>query len=398
MAGRAIDEILQLILGASSKPLTAADVRAATTAAKKLAGPATVSSMKAGEVINIPKIPTTKVTKGLLDPIGYSDVKLRRPIESYGPRTVVSNQPLLPEKTLSLSNLVGDYIIPTYWDRMNAGETLLGAGDVNLQRGYELPGGIGFMRGPAAQAENAMTASDKGVISTYAGMAEKAAQEGRNLHLVPITMPPSALDFQGTTSRVAADLLQQSDPKRSVRDAFNAEMKNRVPGFPGLMSADLDAFLAAATPDERKAFIRFIGSEDASKMGINTDPAGAARYAITDPSQRLSTPGYGGYGVAKLGSGQSAIIANPKVPHSDFDTQMAGTYGGRFELPQHQSVLFPEAYARYNVQKDKLGRPLSEANKTYALGFQKPMQLVTQEMADKYEEAVKFARELGLIP
>lgn len=398
MAGRGIDEIIKLILGTSSKPLAKAEVKAATTAAKKLAGPATVSSLKAGAVINIPKIPTTKVTKGLLDPIGYSDVKLGRPIESYGPRTVVSNQPLLPEKTFSLSDIVGDYIIPTYWDRSQAGETLLGVGDVNLQRGYEMPGGFGFMRGPAAQADRAMQASDKGVISAYARLSDEAAQKDKKLHLFPLTMPPSALDFQGTTSRVAADLLQQTDPKRSVLDAFNAEMKSRVPGFPGLMSPNLDQFLAAASPDERKAFIRFVGSENAAKLGINTDPAGAARYAFTDPSQRLTTPGYGGYGVAKLEAGPNAVIANPAVPHSDFASQMRGEYMGRLALPQPQSILFPDAYARYNVQKDKLGRPLSEANKSYALAFQKPMQPVTQQMGDEYDAAVEFARELGLIP
>ena len=398
MAGRGIDEIIKLILGTSSKPLAKAEVKAATTAAKKLAGPATVSSLKAGAVINIPKIPTTKVTKGLLDPIGYSDVKLGRPIESYGPRTVVSNQPLLPEKTFSLSDIVGDYIIPTYWDRSQAGETLLGVGDVNLQRGYEMPGGFGFMRGPAAQADRAMQASDKGVISAYARLSDEAAQKDKKLHLFPLTMPPSALDFQGTTSRVAADLLQQTDPKRSVLDAFNAEMKSRVPGFPGLMSPNLDQFLAAASPDERKAFIRFVGSENAAKLGINTDPAGAARYAFTDPSQRLTTPGYGGYGVAKLEAGPNAVIANPAVPHSDFASQMRGEYMGRLALPQPQSILFPDAYARYNVQKDKLGRPLSEANKSYALAFQKPMQPVTQQMGDEYDVAVEFARELGLIP
>ena len=398
MAGRGIDEIIKLILGTSSKPLAKAEVRAATTAAKKLARPATVSSMKAGAVINIPKIPTTKVTKGLLDPIGYSDVKLGRPIESYGPRTVVSNQPLLPEKPLSISDLVGSYITPTYWDRMNAGETLLGVGDVNLQRGYELPGGIGFMRGPAAQADDAMTASASHIISRYAEMADQAAEEGRKLHLVPLSMPPNAMDFQGTTSRVAADLLQQTDPKKSVLTAFNAEMRNKVPTFPGLMSKDLDAFLAAASPEERKAFIRFVGSENAAALGINTDPAGAARYAITDPTQRLSSAGYGGNTVARLATGENAIVRNPTVPHSDFNTQMRGEYVGRLELPQQQGLLFPDAYTRYGQQVDKRGIPLTEANKSYALSRQQPMQLVTQQMGDEYDAAVEFARELGLIP
>lgn len=398
MAGRKIEEIIKLILGASAKPLDTADARAATRAATKLAKPVTNAGLKAGSVINIPKIPATKVTSAILDPIGYSDIKMSRPLESYAPKTVISNQPLSAEKTASLSDMVGGYMIPTYWDRMLAGETLTGVGDVALQRGYELPGGIGFMRGPAAQADRAVTASAQGVISNYADIAEKAAAEGRNVYLVPLTMPPSALDFQGQTPRVAADLLQQTEPKRAIVKAFDAEMRNRVPQIPSLMSDELDAFLAQATPDERKAFIRFVGSEGAAKMGIETDVAGAARYAVTDPTQQTSMPAYGGYGIAKLDAGKNAIISQPAFPHENFDTQMSGEYIGRLALPQHQGLLFQDAYSVLNRQLDKNNKPLTESNKSYAIGRQKPMQLVTQEMADTYELALQYARELGLVP
>ena len=398
MAGRLVDEIVQLIVGTSRKPLSEADAKAAARAAKTLAAPATVSSMRKGGTINIPKIPATSVTKGVLDPIGYAGVKTRRPIESYGPRAVQSNTPLTPEKPLSLVDLVGSYITPTYWDRMDAGKTLLGVGDVDLQRGYELPGGIGFMRGPAAQADSAVTASAPHVIATYAKLAEQAAKEGRDLNLVPLTMPPSALDFQGTTSRVAADLLQQSEPKKSVVKAFDSAVRVDVPTFPGLLSPDLDQFLASASPDARKAFIRLLDSKEATDLGLNTDAAGAARYAITDPSQRLAQPAHGGYGIARLNAGDAAIINNPQVPHSDFSTQMAGEYRGRLALPVHEGELFPDAYAQYSTQLDKRGMPLTQANKSYALSRQAPMQLVTQKMADRYELAVQDARARGLIP
>ena len=398
MAGRKFQDIINLIIDASRKPLSGEDLRAAEKAATSIAGPVTTKSLKAGQTISIPKIPPSAITKSLLDPVGYSDVKLSRPIESYAPTTVTSNTPLAPQKTFSLQDLVNSYITPAYWDRMAAGQTLTGVGSVPLQRGYELPGGIDFMRGPAAQADDAMTASAAHIISGYANKAEKAAREGRDLNLVPLTMPPDALDFQGTTSRVAADLLQQTEPlKRTVR-TFDEEMRSKVPEFPGLMSPDLDQFLAGTSPDNRKAFIRTVGSESAAKMGLQTDPAGAARYAITDPTQRLAMPGFGGYGVARLSPGESAIISNPQFPHSDFDTQMKGEYRGRLELPQHQSLLFPTSFAQYATQKNKLGKPLTESNKSYALSRQQPMELVTTEMADLYDQAVLYAKQLGLIP
>jgi hypothetical protein len=399
MAGRGLDEILELILNAGSKVLSQSDKVAAAKAVRQMAKPVSKAALKSNADIAVPKIASGRITKGLLDPIQYSDVKLSRPIESYGPRAVASNMPLLPDKQLSLQDLVDSYITPTYWDRSNAGETLLGVGDVDLQRGYEMLGGMGFMRGPSAQADQAMTASAQAIIKRYQDMVEQAAKEGRDLNLVPLSMPPSALDFQGTTSRIAGDLLQQSEPKKSVVKEFDSVMRDRIGNsYTGLLSNELDDFLAAASPDQRKAFIRFIGSEDAAKMGINTDVAGAARYAFTDPSQRLSQAGYGGYTVAKLKSGPDSLVAAPQFPHSDFDTQLRGTHLGSFATPIYQGDLFPTSFARYNTQKDKRGNALTEANKSYALNLQQPMELVTRQMADKEQETLRYLRELGVIP
>jgi hypothetical protein len=399
MAGRGISEIIELILNSGSKVLSQADKVAAAKAVKQMVKPVFKAALKSNADIAIPKIASGRVTKGLLDPVGYSDVKLSRPIESYGPRAVKSNIPLVADKSLSLQDLVDSYITPTYWDRSNAGETLIGVGDVDLQRGYEMLGGMGFMRGPSAQADQAMTASAAAIIKRYQDMVEKAANEGRDLNLVPISMPPSALDFQGTTSRIAGDLLQQSEPKRDVVKAFDSVMRDRIGNsYTGLLSSELDDFLAAATPDQRKAFIRFIGSEDAAKMGINTDVAGAARYAFTDPSQVLSQPAYGGYTVAKLKSGADSLVSDPQFPHPDFDTQLRGTHMGSFATPIYQGDLFPTSFAKYNAQVDKRGNPLTEANKSYALSLQQPMELVTQQMADREQETLRYLRELGVIP
>lgn len=399
MAGRGADEILKLILNAGSKVLSQSDKVAAAKAVTQMVKPVSKSALKANADIAIPNISSSKITKGLLDPINYSDVKLSRPIESYAPRSVTSNIPLAADKQLSLEDLVDSYITPTYWDRSNAGQTLLGVGDVDLQRGYEMLGGMGFMRGPAAQADGAMTASASAIIKRYQDMAEMAAKEGRDLNLIPLTMPPSALDFQGTTSRIAGDLLQQSEPKRGVVKAFDSVMTDRIgKSYPGLLSNELDEFLANASPDQRKAFIRYIGSEDAAKIGINTDAAGAARYAFTDPAQILSQPAYGGYTVAKLKSGADSLVSNPQFPHSDFNTQLRGTHMGSFAAPIYQGDLFPTSFAKYNAQFDKRGRPLTEANKSYALNLQQPMELVTRQMADKEQETLRYLRELGAIP
>jgi hypothetical protein len=398
MAAREIEEILSAILGAARKPLAGAELRAAEKAARAAAQPIR-RAPKPGEKLSIPNI--NIVQKARLDPQEYGSVKLSRPIEAYTPTTVASNRPLVPKKTATLEDLEGGYLLPLYGDR-SAGEGLLSrVGDLDLQRQYALEGGVDFMRGPAAQDDKAMWASAKHIIDSLARASGKAP-EGADVYGVTVSMAPDALDFASFTPRAAADILQQSAlPKKTV-SAFDEQMRGSIPSWPGLMSEDLDAFLLTTTPNNRKAFLRYVDSEAAAKAGIPSDVTAAARYAVTDPAQRAMGAGQAGLGISRVNR-NAPILTDPSVPHSTYPVQMVGEeYVGGLQMPLDQSMLWPEAFADFAtrvVTDKKTGKtsPFNAAHKTYAMKMELPLQRVTPEMVDQYMLGVERAKARGLL-
>lgn len=39
------------------------------------------------------------------------------------------------------------------------------------------------------------------------------------------------------------------------------------------------------------------------------------------------------------------VIANPKTPHTTYDTQLAGSYAGGLEKPVPREIMFPDFFA-----------------------------------------------------
>lgn len=400
MAGRGLLDIVGDIVGAARKPLEGAAAKAAETAARRAAQPIT-RAPKPGEKLVIPNIKV--VTKDRLDPQGYGSVKLARPVEAYAPQTVQGNAPLAPQKRITLEDLEGGYLLPFYGDRSAAGDLLTGVGNLNLQRIYEREGGADFMRALAAQLDNAMWASKSHIISRLADVAQRTSQaaNGADVYGVTLSMAPDALDFASFTPRVAADILQQSPIPRKTVKAFDAEMASRVEGWPGLLSDRLDQFLLQATPDDRKAFLRFVDSKAAADMGIPTDATAAARYAVTDEKQANLPAGMGGVSIGRIDTA-NPIIENPQAPHSTYNTQMRGQYMGGLELPLSQELLFPDAFADYATRTyldKKSGQvlPFTASHKTYSLKTELPAQRVTPQMVDRYMLALEDARQRGLL-
>ena len=270
MAVRSLLEIIEM-LGRGAKdtlsPQTIKDI-------SKSAQPAT-RLPKAGETISVRGLPPSKQpTKEMLDPMGYSATKLSRPIESYSPTVTPRNTPLLPRKNITLEDLEGGYLLPLYGDRSSAAGLLSRVGDINLQRAYNLEGGIDFMRGPSYQSDKAIWASGAGVLKPIVSKAEDvAAKTGKPVYGTTISMAPNSLDFAKFTPRVAADLLQQSMTKKSAK-LFDDELRERkgMSDWVGILSPKLDEWLQKATPDQQKAFLRFADSDNARKnFGVTSD-------------------------------------------------------------------------------------------------------------------------------
>jgi hypothetical protein len=301
---------------------------------------------------------------------------------------------------MTLEDVQNQYLLPLYWDR-TAGEGLLtGVGDLQLQRAYQHEGGKDFMRGAAAQADQAIVASSPGMITRLGGAAS-AGEAGVPVNAVMLSMGTNSGDFATPTARVAADMLQQSKVTRAARTALDTRMRGFDEAWPGLMSPDLDQFLLDTAPEVRKAFLSYVDSSEARKAGLPGDVVGGARYATTDPTQVTLPAGYGGMTFGRMDPTDFTIVS-PTVPHSAYAAQGRGEWLGGLELPVPQSTLFPDAFSQY-AQRTYLDKksgarlPLTESHKTYALGKELPLQRVGQQMVDAYGVALEQARRQGLL-
>lgn len=345
--------------------------------------------------------PSQQPVKEMLDPLEYSKTKLTRPIEAYEGTITPTNKPLLPKKTITLEDLEGGYLLPLYGDRSSGAGLLTQVGNIPLQRSYNLDGGIDFMRGPANQADDVIWASGAGVMKPLASKAKEILEKtGKPVYGTTISMLPNALDFAKFTPRVAADLMQQFMTKKSAK-VFDAELRTRkgMSDWVGIHSDKLDDWLKNATPDQNKTFLRFADSDEARKnYEAVPDAVGAARYAVTDPSQYSLPSGYAGASVGRFTKG---ILDNPTVPHSSYSTQAKGVYEGGLEVPIKHDELFRDAFNKYyspnyvNLAGQKGG--LSGANATYAHKTQNTPQLVDAELVDNYMKRLEQVKSLGLL-
>ena len=395
MANRTLDMFLDSIFGKYGKRITDPDiVRQGAAAAMQ---PVT-SLPKAGEMVQFPGIPQQKVTKEILDPQGYGAVGLTRPVEAYTPTTVPTNIPNLQRRTVGLEDLQDGVLIPLYGDRMAGGEIVTKVGDIPLSTGKLLEGGTDYMLGGAQQFDKAGWASAPHIVDLLAGAAGRD-YGGRDVYGVTFSMAPNALDFNATTGRVAADLIQQTDMPKAGVQMFNQRLAKITDGrFPGLLSDELDEFLLYAKPDDRKAFLRTLDSKQYGKdLGLPTDAVAAARYAVTNASQRDLPSGRGGAGIIKIDLDELKRMENQQFPHSTYSAQLLGDYVGELDFRYPEEILFPEAFGRYNYFGDAKGNVMQAPNKTYAMKTQLPGQIVDQPMIDAARRYQFGAVQPGLL-
>lgn len=403
MAGRGIGDIVDLILEALPSKATQKEVSTARKAVEKAASPAS-KIPKPGTQVTVPGLPPTRVQKEKLDPMGYSGTKLTRPIEAYTPTLQQTNTPNLPRKTVTMEDLEGGLILPLYGDRSAAGGLLTRVGDIDLQRAYEVEGGVDFMRALANQVDDAVWASAPHITKRLVDAARTAAEAsgGAPIYGTTISMAPDALDFASFTPRVAADLAQQYMTKGSAKKfddllRQNPDMKD----WPGVMSPDLDQWLLNAETKQRKAFLRTLDKDKVRKdLNLPPDIVAAARYAVTDPTQRAMPSGYGGLGISRLDIDRPFVDA-PQAPHSTYGSQMRGEYVGGLLAPVRQEDLLRDAFSYYlspsYVDTKGAVGALSPANATYAAKTQLPLQRVDAQMVDHYMMMLEDMRSKGLI-
>ncbi len=324
-------------------------------------------------------------TKTELDPLGYGAVKLDRAVPDIDVRVTGTNQPNLPRKAITIEDLQGKVIMPFYGDKSSNRGLLTGIDETELARSVLLEGGPDFMVGPAAQAENAIWASGKNVVSTLKNRAQQIAEEtAKDVVGATITMAPNAVDFTTFMSRALAEQLPSAQITKKAMKSFDVEMKKVDKNWPGAGSENLSDYLASVSPDIRKSFVRLMDKKPAQEAGFPS--VGKTRVAVTEPDLLDVPAGRVGFAMGQIDPSAAALL-DPRVAHSTYDAQILGQYLGGFKDPIPQGLLFRDAYKGMEGRtyfNKKLGRdvPFSEATKAYTMKTQLPGQVVDQELVD----------------
>jgi hypothetical protein len=286
---------------------------------------------------------------------------------------------------MSWEDMLGKVILPFYGDRTSRGLLVQGVDDINFANPVYTEGGVDFKRGPAAQRDRAIWASNQNIITRISKEADKAARqyEGRDIVGVTGSMAPDANDFATMTGAAMAELVQQAPITKKAAKEFDAIMRDVDPTFVGVQSPDLRKWAEGTSAPMRKAFIRLMDSAPMQKLGF-PEPA-KARYAVTDPTQRDMPAGMFGLGASKIDVSAPLMYNTPKgnapvasVPHSTYNTQIAGDYLGSLE-PVPQGLIFTDVYDAMQGKLTKGGKPLTEAHKTHAIKTKMPASLMTEQ-------------------
>ena len=356
----------------------------------------------------------SRLTKEELDPLKYQATKMDKPpseveVES---ESVVE---LAPKKTISIEDLEGKIAIPFYGDRSSLGEKITAVDNIKLETPVLTEGGRDYMRGDAGKIgenkrlpnnpETNIWASGQSIIARLKNRAlEEARETGKEVVGITGTMAPRALDFNNFTPELLAEMtavtITRGGMKKKDMKAFDALMKKQVgedkdfrpvKDWPGIDSPDLRDYIAKAPSRVRKKFMRMMEKQPAQKAGFPSP--GKARVATTDRSQLDSPPGMFGGAIGEIDL-EADIITDPLIPHSTYDTQMAGKYLGALERDVPQSQLFQDLY-KEREGKMVRGKPESESAKSQTIRTKVPGQEITPEIVDTISASIEEMKKRG---
>ncbi|MDA0335387.1 MAG: hypothetical protein O2782_09500, partial [bacterium] len=259
-----------------------------------------------------------------------SKTKLTRPVDEMS-RQVVPAHEMLQRPIISPERLQGSVLQPLTGDRSAAGELLTGINETQLATPVLLEGGPDFMRSLAAQTDNAVWASNPGVVTRLQRNVNNAAREfdTDNINLVYTANGARNADFSTMTTDVILEQMPSSKILRKTVREFDRDMRSLVAGWPGVESKDLRAFLfSPGMGDARKAFVELAALGKYQSAGF--PDIGSTRFAITAPGLLGEATGASGYAVARA-QPDAPPLANPSVPHTTYPHQMVGEYLGGLE-------------------------------------------------------------------
>jgi len=325
-----------------------------------------------------------------LDPYFYQDTKM----DDYLSNTQVDSVDLgenLSRVPRSWEEMENKLILPLYGDRTSRGRLVKGVDGITFANPVYTEGGVDFMRGPAAQQDRSVWASNSNIIKRIADEAESARllSEGEDVYGMTGSMAPNANDFATMTGAAMAELVKGSKFTKKTAKEFDEAMKAFDPNFVGLNSPDLTEWAVSTSSPNRKMFIRLMDTSPMQAAGLPS-PA-KARLSVTDPTQVDMPAGMFGLGVSKLDELSPILRKEPapgssnapiqSVPHSTYNTQITGDYFGSLP-PVPQGLIFRDVYDPMEGGVTKAGKPLNEAHKTHAIKTIMPVQRLRPDILE----------------
>ncbi len=329
--------------------------------------------------------PPEKAVKGELDPLGYQKVRMK---DVYIDETEVKAKDLkekLPRVAKSWEETEGKVVLPFYGDRSSGGLLVEGINDIVYDKPVYTEGGVDFMRGLAAQKDKAIWASNSNIIKRIDDVSKIASEKFDGADVLGVTgsMSPDANDFATMTGASMGELIKSASITKKSAKEVDEIMKSIDPDFVGVLSPNIREWLETTTSPKRKSFIRLLDSKPFQEMGFPS--SGLARYSVTDATQTDMPAGMFGLGAAKIDT-TAPLLSNTKkgnlpvasVPHSTYNTQIAGDYFGSLP-PVPQKYIFDDIYNAMEGKIDKRGYPLTSANITHAIKTKMPAVMMTPE-------------------
>jgi len=351
-----------------------------------------------GPPLHPPRPPPTRTMEH-----GVSSNKLRRPLEEMtATHELAPGPPLLPQKEFNLNDVpIGSTFVPLVGDRTLAGKLLTGVNETKFENPVHQQGGSDFTRGPQMQEEGAYWASHPGVISNMRNRTRSAQESGDPVFAAHVAMGPQSGDFSLQTTDAILEQLKHAKLSPEAIQAFNDAMAapwtkdfpNRIENFPGVDKLSRE-WSAGASADERKKLAKLMDQGRFQKLGF--PDIGSTRKAITEPTLLNAKTGDTGHNIVRVGPEQVQAITDPKIPHSDYASQLVrGSHEGTIT----GGVPWNEFWSDWFTARGKPNENPSHTGKAFST--QDVRQKVTQEWKDRMMKLAEFkktdeGRRLGL--
>lgn len=265
---------------------------------------------------------------------GISKLKLPKPISEMSAVHVPNVTDA--ERVVAPSLFQGGKILPLLGDRTIAGTDLAQVNGFKFAEPVPMQGGHGFM------AENA----DKGAawasgrsVANRLGNVVRAEAGDAPVYGAYTAMGERSGDFSHHVSDTLSEMFKHSKVAKTPAKAFDAEMSQIAPGWPGIRSPQLKEYMGSAPGAVRSYFAKLMDTAPYQKAGFPS--VAEARFATTDPRLLHEPTGASGLSISRMDpSGRT--FQDPAGQHLTYDTNLAGEYVGGLPTSVPQEVMFPD--------------------------------------------------------